>query len=82
MRINPAIAFAGFGFALSVAPLVAHHSTAAVYDISKTITIQGTVTSVEWLNPHARPGMEADGRVINLPRTWMGWLNAPGDLRH
>ncbi len=62
MRINPAFAFAGFSLALSVAPLLAHHSTAAEYDISKTITIQGTVTRVEWMNPHARLLMEAENR--------------------
>jgi hypothetical protein len=59
MRINLAIVFAGFGLVLSVAPLLAHHSTAGEYDTSKTITIEGTVTSFEFLNPHARLGLDA-----------------------
>jgi hypothetical protein len=33
-------------------PLAAHHSFAAQYDRSKPITLKGTVTKVEWANPH------------------------------
>jgi Family of unknown function (DUF6152) len=32
----------------------AHHSFAAQYDASKPIEMRGTVTKVEWTNPHAR----------------------------
>jgi hypothetical protein len=33
-------------------PLYAHHSFAAQFDGSKPITLQGSVTKVEWRNPH------------------------------
>jgi len=33
-------------------PVLAHHSFAAQYDREKTITLNGTVTRVEWMNPH------------------------------
>jgi Family of unknown function (DUF6152) len=69
MRIVPAIAFGGFSLALSVAPLLAHHSTAALYDTSKTITIEGTVTRVEWLNPHAHLRLD----VKNADATVSPW---------
>jgi hypothetical protein len=48
--------------------MLAHHSMAAEYNLSKTIPIKGTVTKVEWMNPHARFYLtvaEADGRVID-----------------
>jgi hypothetical protein len=35
-------------------PVLAHHSFATQYDISKPIQMRGTVTKVEWTNPHAR----------------------------
>lgn len=34
--------------------IAAHHSFAAQYDASKPIEMKGTVTKVEWTNPHAR----------------------------
>ena len=33
-------------------PLMAHHSFAAEYDSKKPITLKGTVTKVDWTNPH------------------------------
>ena len=32
--------------------LWAHHSPSAIFDVSKTLTMTGTVTKVDWVNPH------------------------------
>src|SRR5262245_13558105 len=51
---------AGAGVLLAVVLLLspwnvqAHHSFAAQYDANKPVTLVGTVTKVEWTNPHAR----------------------------
>ena len=47
------------GFALLAAvPASAHHSFAAEYDATKTITVIGEVIRLEWTNPHARVVVE------------------------
>jgi hypothetical protein len=40
------------GFILGALPLAAHHSFAAEFDRDQPITLTGTVTKVEWSNPH------------------------------
>jgi hypothetical protein len=50
------------------APVRAHHSFAAEYDSKKPVTLTGTVTKVEWLNPHVRfyaDVKDQDGTVHN-----------------
>ena len=41
-------------FCLVLAPplVQAHHSFAAQYDSTKQVTLQGTISKVEWMNPH------------------------------
>ena len=50
------------------APLVAHHSFAAEFDGSKPVTLKGTVTKMEWINPHAWLHLDVkgpDGKVVS-----------------
>jgi hypothetical protein len=35
-----------------IAPVEAHHSAAAYYDIRKSVTLTGTIARVDWRNPH------------------------------
>jgi len=37
----------------TTAPALGHHSFAAVFDATKPVEVTGTVTEVEWMNPHA-----------------------------
>ncbi len=48
----PAYFFAAVGLMVASLPLSAHHG-AAEYDNTKTISLQGTVTALQYLNPHA-----------------------------
>lgn len=42
------------GLLVSAVPVLAHHSFAAEYDANKPVTLKGTVTKIEWTNPHSR----------------------------
>ena len=53
---------------LATVPLVAHHSFAAQYDSLQMITLKGTITKVEWTNPHMYVYVDvkdASGKVTN-----------------
>src|SRR5208283_1827925 len=68
MRIELGVLVASIGFLAGSVPLLAHHSFAAEYDSKKPISITGTVTKVEWMNPHARFYVDVkdeSGKVTN-----------------
>jgi len=68
MKKYSVVLIAGFSLLAGAVPVMAHHSFAAEYDSSKPVTITGTVTKVEWMNPHARFYVDvkaADGKVTN-----------------
>ena len=55
--------------ALMSGPLYAHHGRGATYDMKNRVTLKGTVSKVEWRNPHVLIYMDvkdADGKVV----TW------------
>ena len=48
-----AVATAAMAVMLAYAPALAHHAFSAEFDAKKPVKLQGTVTKVEWINPHA-----------------------------
>jgi tRNA(Ile2) C34 agmatinyltransferase TiaS len=65
----------------TVAPMLAHHSFAAEYDSTKTVTVKGTVKKLAWVNPHAYVYVDvkdANGKVT----TWAFESLSPNALVH
>ena len=51
----------------TIAPLQAHHSPSAIFDMGKRVAVTGTLTRIDWVNPHIVVAMDAksDGGKID-----------------
>jgi len=53
---------------IPAASLMAHHSPSAIFDMKTKVTLKGTVTKVDWVNPHIVLFMDVkdeSGAVVN-----------------
>jgi len=69
----------GLGLLLAPARVSAHHAFAAEYDARQFMTIKGSLTGVDWINPHAWLHVDvkdASGKVVN----WSVEFGAPNAL--
>jgi hypothetical protein len=65
---------------LTAMPALAHHSFAAEYDNKKPISLTGTVTKVEWMNPHARFYLDVKDKDSGKVTNWEFELGSPNGL--
>ena len=65
---------------LLAATLGAHHSTSAVFDMQKPVTVKGTLTKVDWINPHIVMLIDAKGEGGKLEH-WTFESNPPAWYR-
>jgi hypothetical protein len=79
MKIRAVLLVAGVGLLLAVRPVVAHHAFAAEFDAEKPVKLTGSVTKLDWTNPHAWIYIdvkEDGGKVAN----WGFELASPNGL--
>lgn len=68
MRVKLLFLSASLGAVLATAPVFGHHAFAAEYDALKPVSLTGTLTKLEWSNPHAwlHVNVKDDqGKVVN-----------------
>jgi hypothetical protein len=81
MKGKMAVLGAAIALLLVVVQVQAHHPFDTEFDADKPITLKGTVTKVEWGNPHVSISMDAKdaaGAVTN----WTFELGPPSRLRN
>src|ERR1700680_4509353 len=69
----------GAGLMTASLPVMAHHAFAAEYDDKKPVTLTGTVTKLEWVNPHSHIYLDVKdegGKVTG----WLISLGSPNGL--
>src|SRR5579863_3061074 len=79
MRKTMSIPAAALGMLLAAGPVLAHHAFSAEFDAKKEVKLTGTVTKMEWINPHAWIHIDVkkpDGKV----EQWMIEGGTPNTL--
>ena len=79
MHVRLSIGIAVLGLLAAAVPAPAHHAFGAEFNSEKPIALRGTVTMMEWVNPHSWIHIDvkdADGSLVN----WMIEGGSPNSL--
>jgi hypothetical protein len=65
---------------ISAVPVIAHHSFAAEFDATKPLNLTGTVTKVEWMNPHTYFYIDVKDEATGKVNNWAFEMGSPNGL--
>jgi hypothetical protein len=80
MKGRLSVVAAAAAFVLLQGPAAAHHSFSAEFDRNLPITVTGSVTKVEWANPHARFYIDSKDEKTGETVNWDFELASPNGL--
>ena len=78
--MSPRMAFLAVTLMLGFGGIAAAHHSNAAYDLDHPQTMQGTVKTVNWTNPHITFVIEADARNGEAATSWVFEVSSPGVL--
>ena len=78
MRMHKSLAALALALAAATAPALAHHSY-AMFDMTRSIDLKGTVVQFKWTNPHAWLVLSVKDASGN-PVEWNVEMNSPNNL--
>ena len=78
--VSPKAAFVVAGLMLGFGGIAAAHHSNAAYDLEHPKTVEATVKTVNWTNPHITFVVETDAKDAAPASTWVFEVSSPGVL--
>jgi len=78
--VSPRSIFLGLSLMLGFGGIAAAHHSNAAYDLDHPQTMEGTVKTVNWTNPHITFVVEKDAKDGEPASTWVFEVSSPGVL--